>query len=51
MITNKNRYIGQLTTRDKLYKAAHERAKKWRKVKTMEDMEYDNFRMIPKYEK
>lgn len=34
-----------------MVKAAHERPKKWRKVKTMEDMELDNGRLIPIYKK
>lgn len=45
-VTNRNRYIGQISPFEK---AVHAKVKKWRKVKTMEDMEYSNARLIPKY--
>lgn len=48
-VTNRNRYIGQLSPRQKLMKSAITPPKKWRKVKTIADMEYSNARLIPIY--
>ncbi len=49
MITNRNRYVGQSTPRQRLKKEVHTPPKKWRKVRHIEDMEYENARLIPIY--
>lgn len=49
-VTQKNRYIGQLSPRQKFEKAVRTPPKKkWIKVKRIEDMEYPNARLIPIY--
>lgn len=48
-VTNQNRYIGQLSPRKKFIRDVYTPPKKWHKVKTMEDMELRNARLIPKY--
>lgn len=43
------RYINQLTPEQRFWREVVTPPKKWRKVKTIADMEYSNSRMIPIY--
>lgn len=44
------RYINQLSPEQKFWREVDAPPKQWHKVKTMEDMEYRNARLIPRYE-
>lgn len=50
-VTNRNRYVGQLSPRQKHAKAVRTPNKKWTKVRTIADLEMPHPHLIPIYKK